>query len=176
MRLLRCVPNSSFALLCAAVSLNTWALPSDQQQPVTLEADRATFNERTGVTTYSGHVVITQGSIRIEADSLVVNLDSNRAIRDASAQGRPARFQQQIAAEKGIARGEGQKILYNAQTGILTLSGRALLTQDGASFRGETLRYSMNQGDIEATGSSSQRVKLVIPPSSTQTPTSVKSQ
>lgn len=175
MRLLRCVLNTSVLLCGLAAAVQTSALPSDQKQPVTLEADRATFNERTGVTTYSGSVVISQGSIRIEADSLVVNLDSNRSIRDATAQGRPARFQQQIAADKGIARGEGQKILYNAQTGILTLSGRALLTQDGASFRGETLRYSMNQGDIEATGSSSQRVKLVIPPSSTQTPASAKS-
>lgn len=140
------------------------ALPSDQQQPVTLEADRATYNERTGITTYTGNVLITQGTIRIEADSIVVNLTANRSIRDATAKGRPARFQQQISADKGLAKGEGQSIVYDAQTGIVTMTGNALLTQDGARFSGNSIRYSMNQGDIEALGNRDRRVTLVIPP------------
>ena len=121
-------------ILCGSVLLlNTaHALPSDQNQPVSLEADRATYNERTGITTYTGNVLITQGTIKIEADSIVVNLTSNRGIKDATAQGRPARFQQQISNDKGIARGEGQRVVYDAQAGIVTLTGNALLTQDGA--------------------------------------------
>ncbi|MBO6152517.1 MAG: lipopolysaccharide transport periplasmic protein LptA, partial [Acinetobacter sp.] len=67
--------------------------------------------------------------------------------------------------------GQAQKIIYNAETGIITLSGGALLQQNGASIRGNTLKYSMNKGDVEATGtpnssgSSSGRVQIVIPPS-----------
>ncbi len=145
------------------------ALPSDRQQTVTLDADRATFNDKTGVTTYSGNVVITQGSIRIDADDLVVNLDAKRSIKDATANGRPAHFQQQLDSKRGLAKGEGQKVYYNAQTGVVTLSGNALLVQDGATFKGETVRYSMNQGDIEAKGGNNRRVQLVIPPSAQQT-------
>ena len=87
---------------------------------------------------------------------------------------KPARFQQQVSTNKGIAKGQAQKIIYNAETGIITLSGSALLEQDGASIRGNTLRYSMNKGDIEAigtpnnSGSSSGRVQIVIPPSGSQ--------
>ena len=68
-----------------------------------------------------------------------------------------------------------QKIVYNAQTGIITLTGNALLEQDGSSIRGATLRYSMNKGDIEAigtpnsSGSSNGRVQIVIPPTSSKT-------
>lgn len=46
-----------------------------------------------------------------------------------------------------------------------------MLQQNGASIRGNTLKYSMNKGDVEATGtpnssgSSSGRVQIVIPPS-----------
>ena len=159
--------------LCTA--LGVMALPSDQRQPVTLEADRANYNERTGLTSYSGNVIITQGTIRISADNLVVNLDANRSIKDATADGRPARFQQQLSAEKGLAKGEGQRVFYDAQTGIVTLLGNAQLTQDGASFKGDSLRYSMNQGDIEALGSSKRRVQLVIPPNSNLTSKSAKS-
>ena len=38
------------------------ALPSDTNQPIRLLADRATYSERTGVTTYSGKVTIEQGT------------------------------------------------------------------------------------------------------------------
>jgi len=108
--------------------------------------------------------LITQGTIKIEADSIVVNLTSNRSIKDATAQGRPARFQQQISSDKGVARGEGQRIVYDAQAGIVTLTGNALLTQDGARFSGNSIRYSITQGDVEALGNSQNRVKIVIPP------------
>ncbi len=152
-------------MCCASVPLTTvQALPSDQNQPVSLEADRATYNERTGITTYTGNVLITQGSVRIEADSIVVNLTSNRSIKDATAQGRPARFQQQISTEKGLARGEGQSVVYDAQAGIVTLTGNALLTQDGARFSGNSIRYSITKGDVEALGNTQNRVKIVIPP------------
>jgi lipopolysaccharide export system protein LptA len=160
--------------LLMASNSAVFALPSDQTKPVTLEADQASFNERTGVTSYRGNVIITQGTIRIEADQLTVNLDDNRGIKDAIAQGSPARFQQQLDASKGLAKGQGQNVTYNAQTGIVTLKGNAFLSQNGATFRGDTLRYSMNQGDIEATGNSKQRVQLVIPPSATTRSTSAK--
>ncbi len=159
------------SLLCAQVH----ALPSDSSQPVTLEADKATFNEKTGVTSYSGNVVITQGTIRIEADQLVVNLDQKRAIKDATATGRPARFQQQLDSRKGLARGEGNQLFYDARAALLTLSGNAHLQQNGTTFHGENLRYSMNKGDIEATGTSQRRVRLVIPSASELNPKSARS-
>lgn len=162
-------------ILAVLVSSSSFALPSDRNQTVTLEADRATFNEKTGITTYQGNVVVTQGTIKIEADSLVATLNKDKQIQQVTAQGKPARFQQQISADKGIARGEGQSLVYNAETGLVTLTGNAYLNQDGASFRGNTLRYSINAGDIEATGSSQRRVQLIIPPSAMQSNDKAKS-
>lgn len=148
---------------------SAFALPSDRQQPVSLEADKATFNEKTGVTTYSGNVVIQQGTLKIQADSIVANLNNNRQIQSVTAQGSPAKFQQQLNSKDDLARGEGRRIIYNAQTGLLTLTGNAYLSQNGATFRSETLTYSMNKGDIEASGGQKGRIKIVIPPSSQQT-------
>ncbi|ALV72465.1 MULTISPECIES: lipopolysaccharide transport periplasmic protein LptA [Acinetobacter] len=160
--------------LGVAVSTFALALPSDRSKAISLVADRATFNEKTGVTTYTGNVIIEQGTMKLQADSIVANLNQTRQISTITANGKPARFQQQVSTNKGIAKGQAQKIIYNAETGIITLSGSALLEQDGASIRGNTLRYSMNKGDIEAigtpnnSGSSSGRVQIVIPPSSSQ--------
>lgn len=158
------------AMTGLCISSLSFALPSDRNQQIELNADRATYNQKTGVTTYQGDVSIKQGTIQIQADSLVAQLNpQTNQIQQITAQGGPAKFQQQISADKGIARGEGQKVVYNADTGIVTLTGNAYLSQDGASFRGNVLRYSMNAGDVEATGDSKRRVQLIIPPSATQT-------
>ncbi len=55
-----------------------FALPSDRQQSISLVADRATFNERTGVTTYSGNVIIEQGTMKLQAASIVANLNAKK--------------------------------------------------------------------------------------------------
>jgi lipopolysaccharide export system protein LptA len=145
------------------------ALASDRQQAITLLADRASFNEKTGVTTYSGNVLIEQGTMKLQASSIVANLNASKQISLITANGAPAHFQQQLDGNKGLAKGQADKIIYNAETGIISMTGNALLEQDGASIRGGSLRYSMNKGDIEATGgqnsSSNGRVKIVIPPS-----------
>lgn len=150
-------------------SVSSFALPSDRQQAITLEADRATYNEKSGITTYTGNVIIQQGTVKIQADSLVATLNKDRQIQQVTAKGRPAKFQQQISIEKGLARGEGQSMVYNAETGVIVMTGNAYLTQDGASFRGNILRYSITAGDVEATGNAQRRIQIIIPPSSTQT-------
>lgn len=156
------------------ISMSGHALPNDRNQPISLEADRATFNEKTGITTYTGNVVIQQGTLKVSADSIVANLTADNKIRDITAQGSPAKFQQQMDAKSGLARGEGRKIVYNAETGIITLSGNGYLYQNGASFRGENLRYSMNKGDIQADGGNKGRIQIIIPPSAQQSFSGVK--
>jgi lipopolysaccharide export system protein LptA len=160
--------SACFVIGCAVLSSQAYAIPSDRQQPITLEADKATFNEKTGITTYTGNVVIQQGTLKLQADSIVANLNSAKQIQLVTAQGSPARFQQQLDNKNGLAKGEGRKMIYNAETGLITLTGQAFLSQNGATFKGENLTYSMNKGDVEANGGNKGRIKIVIPPSSQQ--------
>ena len=165
---LRTVQQLSAGSILVLSASSSFALPTDRDQPISLEADRATFNQKTGFTTYNGNVRIEQGTMKLQADSITAQLGTKRELQTVDAIGRPARFQQQISSDRGIAKGEAQKINYNADTGILTLSGNAYLSQDGSSLKGSVLRYSMNKGDIEAQGSKTGRVQIVIPPSSTR--------
>lgn len=162
------------ALLVTTLTPVAYALDSDRDAPVHLEADHATYNQQTGVTVYSGNVVVTQGTIRLQADSVVANLDANRTIKNVTAKGKPARFQQKVSPDKGIVYGDGDQLYYDATTSQLTLTGHAHLTQDGSSFNGNTLRYGMTQGDIEGNGNTQQRVQMVIPPSATRSSTPTK--
>jgi len=162
------------ALLVATLTPVAYALDSDRDAPVHLEADHATYNQQTGVTVYTGNVIVTQGTIRLQADSVIANLDTNRTIKNVTATGKPARFQQKVSPDKGIVYGDGDQLYYDATTSQLTLTGHAHLTQDGSSFNGNTLRYGMKQGDIEGNGNTQQRVQMVIPPSATRSGTPTK--
>ncbi|MDN5620980.1 MAG: lipopolysaccharide transport periplasmic protein LptA [Psychrobacter sp.] len=144
--------------------LYSHALPSDANQQIKLLADKATYSERTGVTSYSGNVIITQGTFKMTADNITVNLSPQRSINSAVATGRPATMQQVVTQEKGLAKGQANKIDYNAVSGIITLTGNAKLVQNGASFAGNVIRYSLKAGDVEATAGGNQRVELVFPP------------
>lgn len=156
------------------MALSAHALPSDASQPIRLLADKATYSERTGVTSYSGNVIIEQGTLKITADNITLNLDDKRSIKTALATGRPATMQQVVTQEKGLAKGQANKIDYNAVTGIITLTGNAKLTQAGASFSGNTIRYSLKLGDVEANAGGGRRVELVFPPSESNSQTGVR--
>ncbi len=140
------------------------ALPSDANEPIRLLADKATYSERSGVTSYTGNVTITQGTLKMAADNLTVNLTPTRAIESAVATGRPATIQQIVTQEKGLAKGQANRIDYNVKTGLVTLTGNARLTQNGGSFSGNVIHYSLKVGDIEAKAGNNQRVELVFPP------------
>ncbi|WP_414709119.1 lipopolysaccharide transport periplasmic protein LptA [Psychrobacter sp.] len=161
-------------VMLLALPLYSHALPSDANQPIKLLADKATYSERTGVTSYSGTVIITQGTFKMTADNITVNLSQGRNINSAVATGRPATMQQVVTQEKGLAKGQANKIDYNAVTGIVTLTGNAKLVQNGASFSGNVIRYSLKDGDVEATAGGSQRVELVFPPSNSNSQSGIR--
>lgn len=140
------------------------ALPSDSNQPIRLLADRATYTERTGSATFSGNVTIEQGTLKIAADNITASLSADKKINSVVATGRPATLQQMISKEQGLAKGQANKIDYNAVSGIVTFSGQAKLTQQGASFAGNSIRYSLKAGDVEANSGQGQRVELIFPP------------
>ena len=169
-RCLRVLPT----IMLLALPVYSHALPSDANQPIKLLADKATYSERTGVTSYSGNVIITQGTLRLTADDITVNLSQQRSINSAVATGRPATMQQIVTKEKGLAKGQANKIDYNAVTGIITLTGNAKLDQNGASFAGNVIRYSLKAGDVEATAGGSQRVELILPPNNSTNQSSIR--
>lgn len=147
-----------------SLSMSASALPSDANQPIKLTADKATYKADAGVMTYSGNVSITQGTLKIAASNISINLADNNKINSIIATGGPATMQQVVTKEKGLTKAQAGKIDYNANNGIITLTSNAKLTQNGASFAGNVIRYSLKAGDVEATSGGSQRVEIVFPP------------
>ncbi|HSN18047.1 MAG TPA: lipopolysaccharide transport periplasmic protein LptA [Gammaproteobacteria bacterium] len=119
--------------LCALLAASSaWALSSDKNQPINIHADHGDFkadpkNASNGTGIYTGHVVITQGSIVLQADKAVLRVVNND-LSSADLTGDPATFQQQ--PDNGeMMQGNAQEITYNASTNEIVLMTRASLTQ-----------------------------------------------
>ena len=87
-------------LCCLAVAGGAWALKTDKNQPINVHSDHGDFkadpnNTSNGVGIYTGHVVITQGSIVINADKAVFHVVDNN-LDTADITGNPATFVQRL--------------------------------------------------------------------------------
>ena len=149
------------------IASNVYSLPNDSDQELTLEAVSAEFDETLGMTTYTGEVVMQQGSMVIRADKLVIygKLDSaNKVI----ATGKPAKFQQTAKVDAQPVRASANKLEYEVSNETLVLVGNAALDQEGSSLKSNLIKYDVKKALVKA-GSKKDatdgddRVRMVIP-------------
>ncbi|WP_286717043.1 lipopolysaccharide transport periplasmic protein LptA [Thalassolituus sp. UBA2009] len=162
-------------VLCSAAS--AYALPDDWQQEMVILSDHAELDRKAGVVIYEGNVILTQGTLRIESERLLIIRTDNtleKAVAEGTAK-KPARYQQQINPGKPLTKAHGQRIDYFARQREVNIQGNAQLQQDGNLFSGERILYDMTKETVSASGGTStsgqtggtgekQRIKVVIQP------------
>ena len=153
----------SAALL--TVSSVASALPEDRKKPIHIAADSAQIDEKTGVTTYTGNVLITQGTMKIQAAKVSL-YQKNRAVDRIVATGSPAQFSQQASADQAVTDAFGNSLEYQVKQQTITISGNARVEQDKNKFSGERIVYQMDKARVNAYGGkdSGQRVQMIIQP------------
>ena len=145
------IPVLAVVFVLAGWALQAQALPEDRNLPVSLTADRASFDQRTGISTYSGHVVLQRGSMRLDASEARVFVE-NGVFTRFEATGSPARFRYRARAGEPEITGSGQRVVYRASANRLTISGSAKLMQNKDEFIGDSLDYDLNKDTIDAKG------------------------
>ena len=170
-------------LLCGLLAAGgAWALKSDKNQPSNVRSDHGDFksdpnDNSNGTGIYTGHVVITQGSIMITADKAVLHVINNE-LDTADVTGNPATFQQK--PDNGeMMHGTAMEITYNATRNEIVLITDARLTQavtptPGAAsvtapgerlMTADRIRYNTDtQHVIAKAGSDEERVHISFPP------------
>ncbi|MBS3964956.1 MAG: lipopolysaccharide transport periplasmic protein LptA [Methylomonas sp.] len=145
------------------------ALESDAEQPVYIDSDHAMYDEKAQTSTYIGNVVATQGSIKINADKLVVNL-KNGGIDKLVATGNPSRFKQLPAVGKEEMHGEGQIIEFHPEKNLLIFMKNASVWQGDAKQSSERIEYDTKNSLLKAGESNTdgKRVHSVIKPKPAQ--------
>lgn len=150
------------------------ALDSDRDQPGILDADEMDMDLQTGVRTYRGNVVYQQGSIRLDADQMVLHMNENDELDKAIATGSPAVFRQRLEGKRGEVIGKGLRIEFDQQNELVTLKENATITQAGNTLSGRIITYNMKTEKVKVRGGATTgakkgaagtgRPRLVIPP------------
>jgi lipopolysaccharide export system protein LptA len=141
-------------------------LPEDREQPIQLEADRAQLDQNTGVSIYEGNVIITQGSMRLFADTATIYVTEGEFER-MEAKGNPVRFRYKPAADKEEIFGRGQYATYDIKASTIVVTTDARFTQGGDVFTGEFVEYDLDKDLVKAKGGSDGgRVLFTIQPRS----------
>lgn len=166
-RQLRQLMAFAIALPLAVASLAAFALPEDRHQPIHIQSDRATYDQRLGRTIYEGAVELTQGTLRILAEKLTVQTNRNNEVEWLEAEGAPAHFEQQPNIDEELLTARAKFVRYSAHDHHVLLLRDAWLEQSGATMSGNRIDYDMEREVVKAqggTGSTQPRIQMVIPP------------
>lgn len=104
------------------------AAKADSEQPTNIEADQMAYDDAKQITTFTGNVVLTRGSILMRAHKMVITQDPQGfqyATLYAPAGGLATFRQKRDSGPNDWVEGEAERIEYDSQADVAKLFGRA---------------------------------------------------
>ena len=157
---------------------------ADRDKPLHIESDRVSIDDVHQVSVFSGNVVMTQGTLVIRGDQIVVTQDKN-GFKHGTATGNLASFRQKREGLDEYVEGYGERIEYDTGSDIMEIFGHARVKRGLDDVRGEHITYNskteifqVNSGPgKQATPSGKEsRVRAVIQPKDKQAPAKPQAQ
>lgn len=165
---------SQFLALCilALVSTTAIAEKADRNKPIEIEADTVTSNDAKKVTVYTGNVVITQGTLVIKGDKVVMREDE-LGFQHGSSYGNPTTFKQKREGKDEYMEGSAMRIEYDGRMDKVQLYTKAWVKRGQDIVHGDYIMYDGNAEYSEVIGGGPKsatpatptgRVKAIIQP------------
>jgi len=168
---------ASIQIIILFYPLSGLALKDDRTKPITITAGRAERDEKLGLTIYQGNVVIRQGSILIEAETVTIKtrispVTSREELEEIIATGNPSHLQQQLELNGELVDAISTTIRYDIDSDAVSLIENAVLKQGERVVTGDRIIYDIAAQKIIAGGEKTaenpgDRVTVTIPPKST---------
>jgi len=146
------------------------AVASDADQPIHIEGDDAEIDQNNETIVYTGSVEVAQGTLRVLGDKMVVKINGDQVERITTI-GNPARYRQQLEDDQGEVQAHADSIIYHTGEERIYLNGSASLAQNGNQLQGESIRYDIVKGKVDASaGDTPGRVRMQLDPQSRPKP------
>ncbi len=163
-----------FFISCLFIFFATSALAekADKDKPIEIEADTVTVNDAKKVSVYTGNVIVTQGTLLIKADKLVVREDES-GFQHSSSYGTPTTFKQKREGKDEYMEGAAQRIEYDGRMDKVQLYTKAWVKKGEDIVHGDYIMYDANAEYSEVIGGGPKsatpatptgRVKAIIQP------------
>lgn len=150
------------SLLCCTGAAH--AERADRDKPIQIISDRLNVDDAKHISTFEGNVELTQGTLHLVSDRLVVTEDA-AGNKLCVASGRPASFRQKRDASDEYVEGYGERIEYDSRAEIVNFYVRARVKRELDDVRGDHITYSTQTETFHVSGrQSSGRVRATIQP------------
>jgi lipopolysaccharide export system protein LptA len=145
------------------------ARSSDRNQPMNISsAQQSGSLEQNAVNTWSGNVIITQGTLEIRANKADIYQNGGDPVK-AVLTGTQAVLKQQMEDGSPMT-AKADRIEYDMTSDVIVLIGNYTVTTPRGSTSGQRLTYDLKTGRIESGGQGNGRITTTILPKSKQTP------
>lgn len=163
-------------LFFSLITSDASAERADRDKPIHLEADRATVEDvkrkdSTRVSVFTGNVIMTQGTLRITADKVILREDIN-GFRYATATGNLVTFRQKRDGVDEYIEGWSKRAEYDNKTDKIELFRQARLKRGEDEVKGDYISYNMTTEFFQVIGSNERgieagddnRVRIIFQP------------
>jgi lipopolysaccharide export system protein LptA len=130
--------------------------------PVQISADRAEMDDRRGVGTYTGDVVVTRGDMTLWADRIVIHAPDRRPLK-IEAEGNPVRAEA-LDPDNQPRVATALRMEYSIADDTLLLLREARVQTATEDARGDRISYDLAQDIIRIEGTPTERVQIIIQP------------
>jgi lipopolysaccharide export system protein LptA len=148
-------------LAAVAVSGTTLADKSDRDKPVNIEADRVTIDDIKKQSVFDGNVTMTQGTLMLKADKVVVKQDAG-GFNYAFAYGKPAYFKQKREGYDEYIEGTAERLEYDGKADKMQMFTNAEIHKGTDEVKGDYISYDANTEFYQVVAGDS--VKTVLNP------------
>ena len=126
------------------------ALSTDKDKPIEVEADTAELDDAKNVSVYTGHVVLTQGSIRMTGDKMTVYNTEKNELDTLIMEGKPATYRQLPDDSNVYDEAQALTIKYFDLKNLVILQGKAEVKQEGFFMKGDRIDYDTQMSQVKA--------------------------
>jgi len=152
------------ALFLLLLPTQLWALASDGDQQIEVEANSLEVREAENISIYEGNVNLVQGSLQISCDRMVIHFNDANELQLIEMTGDPASLRQ-LDDDQQEMLGQAKQIDYIEAQSLIELRGTARFDHAGDIIEGDLIRINTESNAIQAGSSESdRRVKMLIKP------------
>ena len=153
-RLMNVKNSLLFLVVLLLLSTPSLAEKSDRDKPIEIESDTMTMDDTKNVSIYTGDVILTQGTLIIKADELIVRED-NQGFQHSTSTGNPTSFKQKREGVEEYIEGIGQRIEYDGHMDKVHIYRDAIVKRGNDTVMGDYIIYDANAEVAQAMSSKS---------------------
>ena len=179
-------PYAFAALLLTAIALPAQAEKADREKPMNIEADRMSMDDIKKIQVFEGNVIVTQGTMQILTNKLVVTQDADgfqKGVATGGAGGL-ARFKQKRDGVDEYMEGEAERVEHDTREEKTEFFIRGWVKNGQDEVKGPYISYDAltekylvtngSGGQKTATGAAQARVRAIIQPKGKNAPAEQK--